>query len=175
MAIETLTIDGNGTTISGWAAEGGDFTRIQSDDGDTSRLYTPTSNDVRQFSITNTSASSGQTITSVTVYFKFRSLDPVSNTFQIGVRTGSTDYWSANKDTVNVTTYVLFSETWTTNPNTGLAWTSSEIDNLEIGVRKGNTVGGAITYGYVEVDYSAGASFNATPLMHMMLQSGGIM
>jgi hypothetical protein len=167
MAIETLTIDGNGTTTSGWTAEGGDFTRIQSDDGDTSRLYTPTANDVRQFSITNTSASSGQTITSVTVYFKFRSLDPVSNTFQIGVRTGGTDYWSANKDTVNVTTYVLFSETWTTNPNTGLAWTSSEIDSLEIGVRKGNAIGGAITYGYVEVDYTTGGGSARTTFMLM--------
>jgi hypothetical protein len=158
MAIETLTINGNGTTTSGWVAEGGDFTRIQSDDGDTSRLYSPVNNDVRQFSITDTSASSGATINSVTVYFKFRSLDPVSNTFQIGVRTGGTDYWSGNKDTVNVTTYVLFSETWTTNPNTSAAWTSAQIDALEIGVRKTNAVGGAITYGYVEVDYTAGAT-----------------
>ena len=156
MAIETLTINGDGTTTSGWTAEGGTFTRIQSDDGDTTRLYTPTNNDVRQFAITNTSASSGATINSVKVYFKFRSLDPVSNTFQIGVRTGSTDYYSGNKDTVNVTTYVLFSETWTTNPNTGLAWTSSEIDALEIGVKKTNASGGAITYGYTEVDYASG-------------------
>ena len=161
MAIETLTINGNGTTISGWVAEGGDFTRIQSDDGDTSRLYSPVNNDVRQFAITNTSASTGATINSVTVYFKFRSLDPVSNTFQIGVRTGSTDYWSANKDTVNVTTYVLFSETWTTNPNTSSAWTSAQIDALEIGVRKTNAVGGAITYGYVEVDYTIGGGTNS--------------
>jgi len=157
MAIETLTINGDGTTTSGWAAEGGTFTRIQSDDGDTTRLYTPTNNDVRQFAITNTSASSGATINSVTVYFKFRSLDPVSNTFQIGVRTGSTDYYSGNKDTVSSTSYILFSETWTTNPNTGLAWTSSQIDSLEIGVKKTNGVGGAITFGYVEVDYTAAA------------------
>lgn len=156
MAIETLTINGNGTTTSGWVAEGGDFTRIQSDDGDTTRLYSPITNQVRQFAITNTSASSGATINSVKVYFKFRSLDPVSNTFQIGVRTGSTDYWSANKDTVNVTTYILFSETWTVNPNTSSAWTSAQIDSLEIGVKKINGVGGAITYGYVEVDYTAG-------------------
>lgn len=167
MAIETLTIDGNGTTISGWAAEGGDFTRIQSDDGDATRLYTPTATDVRQFSITNTSAASGQTINSVTVYFKFRSFDPVSNTFDIGARTSSIDYWSANKDTVTSTSYILFSETWSVNPNTSAAWTSSEIDGLEIGVRKGNAVGGAITYGYVEVDYTVASSPARTTFMLM--------
>lgn len=156
MAIQTLTVDGDGATISGWAAEGGDFTRVQSDDGDTTRLYSPTANDVRQFSVTNTTGLTGATIASVVVYAKFRSLDPDPNTFQIGVRTGATDYWSASKDTVNVTTYVLFSETWATNPNTGTAWTVSDLDALQVGVKKINGVGGAVTYMYVEVNYTAG-------------------
>lgn len=157
MAIQTLTVDGNGNTTSGWAAEGGDYTRVQSDDGDTTRLYTPTINDVRQFSLTDTVDLTGATINSVTVYAKYRSLDPVANTFQIGVRAGSTDYWSASKNTVNVTTYILFSETWTTNPNTTAAWTVSDLDALQVGVKKINNVGGAVTYVYAEVDYTAAA------------------
>jgi len=153
MPIQTLTVDGNGNTISGWAAEGGDFTRVQSDDGDTTRLYSPTNTDVRQFSMSNTSGLSGATINSVTVFASFRSLDPVSNTFQIGVRSGGTDYWSANKDTVASTAYILFSETWATDPATGVAWTIAGLDALQTGVQKTNGTGGGVTYVYVEVDY----------------------
>jgi len=155
MAVVTLTVDGDGNTISGFGAEGGTFTRVQSDDGDTTRLYSPTPDDVRQFSLSDTAGLSGATINSVTVYEKYRSLDPDPNTIQIGVRSGSTDYWSANKDTVNVTTYVLFSETWATNPNTSVAWTVADLDALQIGIKKINGVGGAITYAYVEIDYTA--------------------
>lgn len=156
MAVQTLTVDGDGTTTSGFAAEGGDYTRVQSDDGDTTRLYTPTANDLRQFSLTATSGLEGATINSVTVYVKYRSLDPVSNTFQINIRTNGTDYFSANKDTDPSTSYILFSETWNTNPNTGSAWTVSELDALQCGAKKTNNVGGAMTYVYVEVDYTAG-------------------
>lgn len=153
MSIATLTVNGDGNTTSGWGAEGGDYTRVQSDDADTTRLYTPTSGDVRQFSLTD-SGLSGVTINSVTVYIKFRSLDPVSNTFQIGVRTNSTDYWSANKDTNPSQAYILFSETWLLNPNTSGAWSIAEVDALQCGGKKTNGAGGAMTYVYVEVDYS---------------------
>jgi len=162
MATQTLTVDGNGNTISGWAAEGGTFARLQTDDGDTTRLYSPTNTDIRQVSLTDTSGLSGATINSVTVYARFRSLDPVSNTFQIGVRSGGTDYWSSNKDTVNVSTYVLFSEVWATNPNTSSAWTVSNLDALQVGVQKTNGVGGAVTYMYVDVDYTLSGGGNTT-------------
>lgn len=154
MATQTLTVDGDGTTTSGWAAEGGTYTNLQSDDGDTTRLYTPTPGDVRQVTLTNTSGLSGATINSLTVFAKFRSLDPVPNTFQIGIRSDGTDYWSADKDTINEITYILFSETWTTDPATGLEWTTSGLDDVQAGLRKTNNVGGACTYMYAEVDYT---------------------
>lgn len=156
MPAQTLTVNGDGTNISGWGAEGGTYAHLQSDDGDTTRLYSPTPNDVRQVALTDTSGLTGVTIDSVVVYAKFRSLDPVSNTFQIGIRTGATDYWSGDKDTVNATTYILFSNTWTTNPNTGVAWTISDLDALQIGVKKSNGVGGAVTYMYAEINYTVG-------------------
>lgn len=166
MAIQTLTVSGDGNTTSGWGSEGGTYTRLQTDDGDTTRLYSPTNNDVRQVALTDTSSLTGKTINSVTVYVKFRSLDPVSNTFQIGIRTNSTDYWSSNKDTVNVTTYILFSQVWTTNPNTSSVWTVADLDALQAGIKKTNGVGGAATYMYVEVDYTSSSS-NTTAFFRM--------
>ncbi len=164
MATQTLTIDGAGTTTSGWAAEGGDYTRLQSDDGDTSRLYSPTNNDVYQCTLTNTSGLSGKTINSITVHAKVKSLDPVNNTMQIGIRTGSTDYYSANKDTnPNNTTYIDFTETWTTNPNTSVAWTTSDLDALQMGLKKTNGAGMRWSYGYVDVDYTDSSPVSVTP------------
>lgn len=156
MSTQTLTVNGNGNTTSGWAAEGGDYTRLQSDDGDTSRLYSPTNNDLRQVSLTDTSGLSGKTINSITVYASVKSLDPVPNTMQINVRTNSTDYFSANKDTVNSTAYITFSETWTTNPNTGVAWTTSDLDALQIGLKKTNGVGMRWSYSKIDIDYTDG-------------------
>lgn len=170
MAIQTLTLNADGAITTGWRAEAGDYTRLQTDDGDTTRLYSPTNGDIATFALTDTSGLASATINSVTIYGKFRSLDPVSNTFQLGVRISGTNYWSANKDTVNVTTYVLFSNTWTTNPATSGAWTTTVIDALESGMQKSNAVGGAMTYMYAEVDYTLGASFIA-PRMKPIMQA----
>ena len=158
----TLTVDGNGDITSGWVAEGGDFTRLQSDDGDTSRLYTPVNSAIRLVTFTNDAGYTGATITNVKLYAKVRSLDPVSNTFQIGVRIGGVNYFGATKDTVNVTTYVLFSETWTLNPATGVAWTPAEVDALQGGLSKINSVGMGWTYMYAEVEYTAGGGGGST-------------
>lgn len=166
--MQTLTVDGDGNTTSGWAAEGGTYTRLQSDDGDTTRLYTPTNGDVRQVTVTDTSGLSLLTINSVKVYAKFRSLDPVSNLFQIGVRVGITDYWSTDNDTVSSTSYILFSNTWTTSPATGLPWTSVEVDALQVGVKKTNGVGGGVTYMYVEVDFTDTSGAAKTDTLMMM-------
>lgn len=168
MATSTLTVDGNGTTTSGFADEGGDYTRLQSDDGDTTRLYTAAPNAVRQVSLTDTSGLSGKTINSLTVYGKYRSLDPVPNTFQLGLRTNSTDYWSSNKDTVTSTSYILFSETYSVNPNTSSAWTTSDLDALEIGIKKINNIGGAVTYMYAVVDYTDAAPFTNSGFFGLM-------
>lgn len=158
MATQTLTVNGDGNTTSGWVAEGGDYTRLQSDDGDTSRLYSPIADQVRQVSLTDTSGLTGKTINSLMVYAKFRSLDPVSNTIQIGIRSGGTDYWGTTKDTVSSTSYILFSETWTTDPATGAPWTTAGLDAVQAGVKKINGVGGAVTYMKAEVDYTDSVS-----------------
>lgn len=165
-ATQTLTVVADSTTeSSGWLAEGGDCTRLQSDDGDPptgTRLYTPTNNDTHFCTATDTSGLAGVTINSFTEFARCRSLDPVSNTFQLGVKISGTDYWSTNFDTNPSTSYILFSKTWTTSPATGSAWTTSELDAVEMGLKKTNTVGMGCTYMYGEVDYSAAAPAPAT-------------
>ena len=160
---QSLTVTGNGAVISGWGAEGGDCTRISSDDGDTTRLYSPTATDIRVCALTNPSIPSGSTINSVTVTAKVRSLDPVSNTFKICVRTASTNYCSATKDTNPTTTYQTITEIWATNPNTSAAWTTAQLDALEAGLEKTNGVGMGWTYMIVDVDYTEGGGGGAAP------------
>lgn len=156
---QTLTVTGAGGVTSGWLAEGGDCTRISSDDEDTTRLYSPTPGDIHVCALSNTSGLSGKTINSATVRVKVFSLDPVSNTFQIGVRISGTNYWSANKDTVtdNTLPYLEFTETWTTNPATGLAWTTSDLDAVEAGLMKVNGAGMRWSYMILDVDYTDAA------------------
>lgn len=157
MAVQTLTITGDGTR-TGWDAEGYDYTRLQSDDGATSKIYSPTDGDLVSFAISNTSGLSGATINSVKVYGKVATLAAYDCDFFLGVRVSSTNYLSAGK-THNGTTYTLYSNTWTTNPNTSNAWTTAEIDAMEPLIEQNNQGAGLrFTYMYVEVDYTAGGS-----------------
>lgn len=159
-----LTVDGDVIT-TGWNAEAGDFTRLQTDDGDTTRLYTPTAADIRIVSFSNNAGYVGGTINSVTVYAKVRSIDPVSNTLQIGVRIGTTNYWSATMDAGPGQAYGLFSNTWNLNPATGLAWTPTEVDALQGGLQKINGVGMGWTYSFAAVSYVAAVNNNLASTM----------
>lgn len=90
-------------------------------------------------------------INSVTIYYKVR---------REGVRTGwinsiayvnSTAYYG---DTLNFSTsYVLRSQTLTTNPNTGLPWTISTINNSKFGYQ-GTSDNIRVTYMYIVVDFN---------------------
>lgn len=154
---ETLTVSGTGNN-SGWNAEGGDYTRLQSDDGGTTRRYTPTALAEEMVLVTDpTLTFAGATINWLKVYAKFESQDPVENTFQIGVRVGSTNYYGEVLSNSDDNVYRLFAEVWDVSPATGVAWTETELDALQIGARKINTAGGALTYMYAVVNYTAGA------------------
>jgi endo-1,4-beta-D-glucanase Y len=159
----TLTIrpNANGDLME-WDAEGGDYQRVDESvsDGDTTRLYTPTDNKVGLFNLDAPGISSG-TITRVRVNAVVKGLDPVDNTFQIGVKMGGTEYWSANK-LYNSTAYITVYEDWATNPNTSSAWTWTDIGNLQAGVKRITGGGQALTQLYVEVEYVAAASLVET-------------
>jgi hypothetical protein len=151
----TLTLRPNGAgNQQNWNAEGGDYTRVDesSSDGDTTRLYSPTDNAVATFALDDPTTQEG-VINSVTVYIYTRGLDPVSNTVQLAVRIASTDYFSSTQ-TYNNTSYHNESNAWTTNPNTGVAWTWADIIALEAGMKRIGGGGQAVTQVWVEVDYT---------------------
>ncbi len=150
----TLTLRPNGAgNQNQWNAEGGDYTRVDevSSDGDSTRLYTPTDNRVSTFALDDHTSESG-TITNVRVYINTRGLDPISNSVQLAIRTGGTDYFSSTK-TYNNTSYHEEYADWATNPNTSSAWTWSDIDALEAGMKRISGGGQAVTQVWVVVTY----------------------
>lgn len=151
----TLTLYPNGAgSAQGWDAEGGDYTRIDetSQDGDTTRLYSPTDNAIADFDLADPTTEEGA-INSVTVYIHTRGLDPVSNVVQLLVRLSSTNYLSADK-TYNNTSYHDESNTWSTNPATSAAWTWAEVAALRAGMKRISGGGQTVTQLRVVVDYT---------------------
>jgi hypothetical protein len=145
---EIIRPNANGDTMD-WDAEAGDYTRVDevTSDGDTTRLYTPTDNKVALFNFQNTTHS---TINSVTVKAVIRGLDPIAQVTQVGVKMGGTEYW-INKNW-NSMSYITLENTWNTNPNTSAAWTQSNVNDLQAGVKRISGGGTAITQVYVELD-----------------------
>lgn len=153
MATQALTVDGDGAIRTGWDAEGYDYTRLQSDDGNTSKIYSPTLNDVVSFSVTDTSGLFGATINFLEVFAKVATLAPYDAAFRLGVGVGSTNYFDSSINHFG-DTYTLYSSVFTTNPATGLAWTTSELDDVEIVIIRDDGDGLRVTYMYAEVDYT---------------------
>lgn len=159
MAIENLIPNGNSVT-SGWGAEGGpSYTSVDDpvgspDDGAT-KVYSPTINDL--FSVTLAdSALTTETVNSVTARIRIFSLDPITNTVQTYLTVGGTDYFSSTITIDTNSSYLDRSYTWSVNPATGLAWTTTELDSIILGIKKINSAGMRCTQMYLEVDYSAG-------------------
>lgn len=169
-ATETLRPDGTGDEtniasenppgIEHWDA----VNEAVSDDDNT---YVETAADLWQsdlYTSANHSAGSG-TINYVRVYAvaKSQSVAAQAN-LRNYIKTNGVSYNGSEFNTT--TSYATYSYQWDNNPQTGQAWTWSEIDALQIGVeiRKPNTGGASkwtrVTQVYVEVNYT-------TPIVYM--------
>jgi hypothetical protein len=109
----------------------------------------------------NLPAHSGNgTVNFIKVYARGKSapFDGENVGLQIWVKTGGVAYYGT--EIVLATSYTTYSKQWNTNPHTGLAWTWSDIDALQVGValRDSGDFPGYIysicTQVYVEVDYT---------------------
>ncbi len=137
------------------------------------------------YNIENHSVGSG-TINKITVYARCRNSQetPDQASLKIVAKSGSTIDESSEK-TIDHAGYPYsnYSEEWATNPDTGSAWTWSEIDDLQIGVNmrrsdSSNPYYTACTQVYVEVDYTpvtektssdAGSGLEGTPMQAAIL------
>ena len=111
------------------------------------------------YNIPNHSAGSG-TVNSVTVYFRFSGDSNGAGYIgyaKAAIKTNGTVYDGSEESTTG-NTFVNESYQWTTNPDTGSAWTWAEIDALQIGVSLKSETGSSFAYCtqvYAVVNYTA--------------------
>lgn len=126
-------------------------------DGDGTYVYAPAGGGTKTelFAIQGNQIQYNAEIISVTVYCTAKATGTFGTvgTFAPMVRTNSTNYTAM---TTNLTTsYVEVSNQWLSNPNTGVAWTKYELDDLEVGVSisAGSLDDNRCTQVYVVVEY----------------------
>ena len=148
----TLTLHPNGagslTQCSQYPDSGANWDKVAevNADDDSTYVYITTSNARKDAYSLEDSGMSVGTINSVTLYYRGN-----SGYFRGEIRVNGTDYFDAYKSATNWTTY---SKTWTTNPNNSLAWTWTDIDNMEIGIKISIYANTKVTQVYLEVDYT---------------------
>jgi hypothetical protein len=128
------------------AVEDGSSTYVYSSDG-AALLDT--------YHIQNRSEATG-TINSVTVHARARAEGVDDMRMQIVNRTHSTTYYGSEIALTGNAGWHNYSENWTTNPYTGAAWTWSEIQYLQIGIKLYDDGDGYpdCTQVYAEVNYT---------------------
>jgi hypothetical protein len=131
---EILRPDGAGSitnlTASGCGSNYQCVDEVSSDDDATYVERGSNSYRTDVYSLTDTGVGAG-TIDSVVVHCRTRKTMTQGNV-QPTLYVGSTEYNGAAQSLTS--TYADYSQAWSTNPNTGAAWTWTEINNLQAGV-----------------------------------------
>lgn len=147
-------------TYNSWTANGSSnkVTDVATQDNDSNYISEATSNDAQTFTFANAGVPSGSTINSVTVtaYARTESGSPTIK-FRAEKGSGSGNRSDSPTNIATTGSYAAYSYQWTTNPFTGSAWTSTEVNNwtTDFGVVKTNTSGTArVTQLYVVVNYT---------------------
>lgn len=155
----TIRPDGQGYR-KGWGVYGcsggtSEWDCVDEDPYDTDDYLKNTGTAKETFTFDDTGLSS-ETINSVTMYYYAMWHNKVANScFSAMTRSGSTDYISGAQMCVN-DSWQYKSHVYSTNPATSSAWTVSEVDNLEAGMRSTNPNGGGrVAQVYAVVDYNA--------------------
>jgi hypothetical protein len=144
---------------TGWDAEGPvTVAKLSTDDGGTTAVYSPTSNDVFRFSVDASPVPSGSTIASVTVGAKILKLDPVDALTRNQLYIGGNTYEAGNFSPSTNAVYETATYQLTSNPSNGQPWTTADLAAMNIGVRKENSAGERATFLFADVDYTGGAA-----------------
>ncbi len=102
------------------------------------------------FQLTDSGLDTATKINSVTVYERVRREGRNNNDWQIIIKSGTTSAYSTTFSEDR--TWVYRSYQWTTDPNTGEAWTVAAVDALQAGAYV--VTGVDVSQVYVEVDYT---------------------
>lgn len=132
---------GDLTQCSEYPTSGSNYDKVNEtvEDEDATYVYAPIFTNAYYEDLYKMPASGipvGSTINSVTVYAYFRNnKTPLggSTSANNAIKTHSVLYLGTTW--VPGTSYALFSDVWTTNPNTLAAWTIAEIDALQVGCK----------------------------------------
>lgn len=130
MRVATLVPNANGTNTA-WV---NDYTAVDEVvDSDADTLQSDTADQVETMGLTNYGGSTDLIVAAVFVSAKaIRGASGPQN-LQLAVREGATEGFGANKALSLV--YAVYRDIWETNPDTAAAWTLSELDTLEAGVK----------------------------------------
>jgi len=162
-ATETLRPNASGyynqtSRSSGWSSRYRYVDEAVADDGATYLYKDDGGTALDTYNINNRSEGTG-TINSLTVYARARAYNSGAcddMRLQIALRTDSTDYFGSLIDLIGNAGWDNYSETWTTNPDTGQPWTWPEIDALQVGIKLYDDGDGSpqCTQVYAEVNYT---------------------
>jgi hypothetical protein len=131
LSLKTLVPNGAGDT-SAWTGAYTDVDDVTASDTDV--MSSGTAAQVTNFDCTGMpSGGSGLAVRAVKVVASALRGASGPQKMQLGVKSGSTEGWSA--DLTLDTGYTAVSNTWTLNPATSAAFTSSEIDSLKLAVK----------------------------------------
>ena len=137
-----------------------------SQDGDLSYVFDSDGNSLGNgaldlYTINANAIGAGDTINSVTIYATIRCTDSLGQ-FSIAIRENSTTTHN-NGDITPTSAYLEYNKSWTLKPSNGLAFTKTDIDNLQIGIFMREDAGGTnrCPQVYVVIDYSPPATNNA--------------
>ena len=126
-------------------------------DDDSTYVYSNSTSYQRDlYSLSNPTGSGA--INFIKVRYRFKRYSAGTGYLTPAIKTGGTAY-EGTGDTEAAGSYKDGSYQWTTNPQTGVAWTWDDLTNLQAGIKIKESPGGGhqtrCTQVYVEVDYTA--------------------
>jgi len=135
---------------------------IGTPDEDTTYIYRSDTNQTDEYTFTAFDITS-TSIASITVTARARIAAGSGQTLKVGIQVNLTDYLGATDHAITGS-YANYSDTWTTNPNTGSAWVEADVEGTglspleRIRVRALTMTAGDTTYVtqlYMTVNYTA--------------------
>ena len=136
-------------------------------DNDSTYLYTPTTNYEEDLYITanHSTQTAGGDIQYVEVFMVSRViLSAELNSAYVHIKTNGSEYNGASENLS--TSYALYSNQWSDNPQSGSPWTWNEVDNLQTGVamrKAGPAIDSRCTQVYANINFDAPELNGNTP------------